>query len=282
MKEQKRAASSKSKGKKSINQKKWPTVVSHAKASRAEQTSGKRQSAIDKKRQELNQQLSDLRLPEVIHPKFSLTTEHSRVHNLLTIRHANIGYANDKKVLEDVNLSVGGQERIAICGKNGSGKSTLLKALLGYGDVVTTGDWHLPPSDNVGYLDQHYSTLKPKLLVLEHIMALRPDWSYETVRRHLSDFLFRENEAVMQRAVNLSGGEKARASLSMIAAKTPKLLVLDEVTNNLDLETKMHVIQVLKAYPGALIVVSHEMDFLNAIDIDCFYSINKHALKPDE
>jgi ATPase subunit of ABC transporter with duplicated ATPase domains len=77
----------------------------------------------------------------------------------------------------------------------------------------------------------------------------------------------------MQVAANLSGGEKAHASLSMIAAKTPRLLILDEITNNLDLETKEHVIQVLKEYPGAMIIVSHEEDFLEAIDVCHTYTI---------
>ena len=71
----------------------------------------------------------------------------------------------------------------------------------------------------------------------------------------------------------LSGGEKARLSLAQIAARTPKLLILDEITNNLDLETKQHVVQVLKAYPGAMIVISHDEDFLQEIEIDNYYQI---------
>ena len=101
----------------------------------------------------------------------------------------------------------------------------------------------------------------------------RPDWHEVDARRYLNDFLFRRNEEVMQLAAKLSGGEKARASLSLIAAKTPRLLILDEITNNLDLETKEHVIQVLKEYPGAMIIVSHEEDFLQEIGIDHIYTI---------
>ena len=77
----------------------------------------------------------------------------------------------------------------------------------------------------------------------------------------------------MQVSAHLSGGEKARLSLSMIAAKTPRMLILDEITNNLDLETKAHVTQVLKAYPGAMMIISHEEDFLEAIEIDHAYTI---------
>ena len=73
----------------------------------------------------------------------------------------------------------------------------------------------------------------------------------------------------------LSGGEKARLSLTQIAAKTPKLLILDEITNNLDLETKEHVVQVLKAYPGAIIVISHDPDFLEEIEISEVVDVNK-------
>ena len=117
-------------------------------------------------------------------------------------------------------------------------------------------------------LNQHYSNLKPNTSVIQHIQDLRQDWTEIEARRHLSGFLFRKNEEVMQVCANLSGGEKARLSLSMIAAKTPRIIILDEITNNLDLETKEHVIQVLKEYPGAMIIVSHEEDFLEAIDID--------------
>jgi hypothetical protein len=66
---------------------------------------------------------------------------------------------------------------------------------------------------------------------------------------------------------------KARLSLSLIAAQTPMLLILDKITNNLDLETKEHVVDVLKKYPGAMNIVSHEMDFLQAIGIDHMITI---------
>lgn len=73
----------------------------------------------------------------------------------------------------------------------------------------------------------------------------------------------------------LSGGEKARLSLAQIAARTPKLLILDEITNNLDLETRGHVIEVLKNYPGAMIVISHEADFLKEIGINEAVNVGK-------
>jgi ATPase subunit of ABC transporter with duplicated ATPase domains len=124
-------------------------------------------------------------------------------------------------------------------------------------------------------LDQHYGTLSPEKTVLETIAELVPTWTHIEVRRHLNDFLFRKNEEVNSLVAQLSGGEKARLSLAQIAAKTPKLLILDEITNNLDLETKEHVAQVLRAYPGAMIIISHDADFLEGIGISEVVDVGK-------
>ena len=75
------------------------------------------------------------------------------------------------------------------------------------------------------------------------------------IRRHLNSFLFRKNEEVAALGKTLSGGERARLSLAVIAAQTPNF-ILDEITNNLDLETREHVIEVLREYPGGMIVIS--------------------------
>jgi ATPase subunit of ABC transporter with duplicated ATPase domains len=91
--------------------------------------------------------------------------------------------------------------------------------------------------------------------------------SEKDVRRFLADFLFRSTEEVHASVNTLSGGEKARLSLAQIAASTPNLLILDEITNNLDIETKNYVIDVIREYPGAIIVISHDETFLQAIDI---------------
>lgn len=91
----------------------------------------------------------------------------------------------------------------------------------------------------------------------------------------MTDFLFRKNEEINALVNQLSGGEKARLSLAQIAALTPKLLILDEITNNLDLETKQHVIDVLKNYPAAMIVISHDADFLKEIQISEWFLIEE-------
>ncbi|MDR2603523.1 MAG: hypothetical protein LBC11_03110 [Puniceicoccales bacterium] len=89
----------------------------------------------------------------------------------------------------------------------------------------------------------------------------------------MNDFLFRKNEEIWEDVEDLSGGERAHLSPAKIAARPPKLLILDEITNNLDLETCDHVIQILRQYPGAMIVVSHDETFLKEIKIDKYYPL---------
>jgi len=274
MKEQKRAAKSKAKGEKSIHQRKWPTVVSNAKASRSEETSGRKKSAIDHKKQDLTDRLSNLRLPEIIMPKFSLSSASVGDRTIVSISDGSIGYAEQEPLLQKISLSISSRDRIAIQGDNASGKSTLIKAILDDDSVIKLGNWHAPKIDDIGYLDQHYGTLSAEKTVLEIIAELVPTWTHIEVRRHLNDFLFRKNEEVNSLVAKASGGEKARLSLAQIAARTPKLLILDEITNNLDLETRGHVIEVLKNYPGAMIVISHDADFLNEIGVNAYFKIS--------
>lgn len=278
MKEQKRAAKSKAKGEKSIHQRKWPTIVSTAKAGRAEETSGRKKSAIDHKKQDLTDQLANMRLPEIIVPKFSLNSADIGDRTIVSISDGSIGYWEQEPLLQKISLSIGSRDRIAIQGDNASGKSTLIKAIMDDTCVIKSGNWYAPKISDIGYLDQHYGTLSAEKTVLETIATLMPTWTHIEVRRHLNDFLFRKNEEVNNLVAQLSGGEKARLSLAQIAAKTPRLLILDEVTNNLDLETKEHVAQVLKDYPGTMIIISHDADFLEEIGVDHYFEINNGAL----
>jgi ATPase subunit of ABC transporter with duplicated ATPase domains len=265
MKEQERASKSKDRGAKNISNRKWPTIVSEAKASRAEQTSGKKKSVIDNRKSDLIDSLKSKKLPEVINPKFSITSSEIGNKTLLHIISGSVWYEEGKIIASDINIKISAKDRVAIKGNNGSGKTTILKAILNDKSVQKSGGWYIVDIEEIGYLDQNYSSLNPKNTVFETIQNLMGSWSNNDIREHLNSFLFKKNEAVNTIVRDLSGGEKARLCLAQIAAKTPKLLILDEITNNLDLETKKHVAQVLKDYPGGLMIVSHEDKFLDEI-----------------
>ena len=277
MKEQHRASSSRSKGEKSISQRKWPTVVSNAKAMNASETTGRKKSQIHQKKTMLSEQLSALRLPEIIQPKFSLTAEEVGHRTIVSITDGSVGYQNNI-LLKAIRFDLQSHDRVAIAGANASGKSTFIKAILSDISVDKAGEWLLPKREDVGYLDQHYRTLDAHDSVFETIEKYWPNKTHAEIRQHLNDFLFRKNEEVNALVSSLSGGEKARLCLAQIAAKTPRLLILDEMTNNLDLETREHVIQVLKNYPGAMILISHDEDFLAQVGVGEKYEIQDRWL----
>jgi ATPase subunit of ABC transporter with duplicated ATPase domains len=272
MREQERNKSSRIRGEKHIKKRKWPTIRSHTKMANTVVAGHKRLSQIREKKEVLLDQLSSIYHPEIILPKFSIHANEKQ-SALITIRNASLSYSGQRELISNLNLSVRARERVALSGANGSGKTTLVKAILGDRTLIKTGEWMVPNNEDIGYLDQHYNNLVLDKTVLDLMRDLLPKAPYLEIRKHLNDFLFRKNEEVHTLIANLSGGEKARLSLALIAAKPPKLLILDELTNNLDLETRAHLIQVLLAYAGAMIVISHDEDFLKQIQIETVYQM---------
>jgi ATPase subunit of ABC transporter with duplicated ATPase domains len=273
--EHKRAASSKR-----ANIRENDSILKSKMKETASVTSGKKQGRLASLQKDINQALQHARLPEIITPHFKLDPLHlSPNKTIVEIQDGSCGYA-EHNVLSTINLQIRATEHIAITGANGSGKSTLIKTLLKDPGCLRTGSWHMPAPENIGYLDQQYRTLDPAHSVYETIAHNAPkSWTINDIRTHLNNFLFRKNEEVNASVATLSGGERARLSLALIAARSPTLLLLDEVTNNLDMGTREHVIQVLQAYPGTMIVISHDQDFLERIHIDQTYVAIDGALK---
>ncbi|MDR2860493.1 MAG: ATP-binding cassette domain-containing protein, partial [Elusimicrobiota bacterium] len=248
MKEQERAKHSKERGEKLVSQKRWLPAVGDAKQSSASKTAGKKRFDISGKMSSINEQISNLYIPEIIKPKFSLNAANIGFQTIVSISAGGASYG-DKKIFENLTLSLMSGEHIAVSGDNGCGKTTLFKAILNDSKVTKSGIWDVPDISEIGYLDQHYNNLSDDKTVFETISELLDGYDQAQIRDFLNDFLFRKNEEVNKKAVVLSGGERARLSLAKIAAKTPKLLLLDEITNNIDLETKAHVIEILRDYP---------------------------------
>jgi ATPase subunit of ABC transporter with duplicated ATPase domains len=267
VREQKRAAKSKAAGEKKVKDKRLMKSIGDLKGMKAEVSHGGKLKKIDQKKEALLEQLDQNRLPEIITPKFNIPFQKSYQSTVLAISDASVGYA-DKIVWRNINLSVSSSERVGIIGRNGCGKTTLINAILNNPAVIKTGDWNIPQPKDIGVLDQHYGTLATEDTPIDVISKAAPYWEYSEIRRHLNDFLFRKNEEVNEKVKNLSGGERARLSLAQIAAAPPKLLILDEITNNLDLETYDHVVQILSEYTGAMLVISHDESFLLNIKID--------------
>jgi ATPase subunit of ABC transporter with duplicated ATPase domains len=171
-------------------------------------------------------------------------------------------------VLEGVTLRIVGPERVAVIGPNGSGKTTLLELAVGRREP-DVGSVRRLPDGEIAWLDQDGVDLVPELSVLENFRAFHPDLDETGIRYALARFLF-SHEAALQAAGTLSGGQRMRASLACILGgeRPPALLVLDEPTNHLDLDALESLESALRSYRGALLVASHDGEFLEAIGIE--------------
>ncbi|MCJ8052083.1 ATP-binding cassette domain-containing protein [Shinella curvata] len=184
---------------------------------------------------------------------------------VLKIDTVTAGYVPERPVLRDLSLAITGPERLAVTGPNGSGKTTLLRLVTGQvqplqGSVCVFTDFAL--------LDQRVSLLDAGLSIRDNFRRLNPETDENDCRAALARFMFRA-DAALQIAGSLSGGQLLRAGLACVlgGGRPPPLLILDEPTNHLDISSIEAVEAGLRAYDGALLVVSHDESFLQAIAI---------------
>ncbi|SFS59465.1 ABC-F family ATP-binding cassette domain-containing protein [Lutibacter maritimus] len=169
----------------------------------------------------------------------------------------------DKHVLENVNLLIERNSKIAFVGQNGQGKSTLAKIMVG--EIAHGGHLKLGHNVEIGYFAQNQSEyLDPEKTVLEIMEDAATDSNRAKVRDMLGAFLF-GGEAVDKKAKMLSGGERNRLALCKLLLSPFNVLIMDEPTNHLDIASKNVLKQALKNFNGTLILVSHDRDFLQGL-----------------
>jgi ATPase subunit of ABC transporter with duplicated ATPase domains len=179
---------------------------------------------------------------------------------------------NSRRIAElrgtDGTFVLQGPERVALVGPNGVGKTTLLEQLVYCRPPVADRAAGALHADRVGYLPQRLDGLDNDATVLDTVLAAAPAARPVEVRNQLARFLLRG--ATVERPVgSLSGGERFRVSLArlLLADPPPQLLVLDEPTNNLDLQSVDQLVDALRAYRGAVLVVSHDDVFLGRLEL---------------
>ncbi|MES2058541.1 MAG: ABC-F family ATP-binding cassette domain-containing protein [Pseudomonadota bacterium] len=243
-----------------------PRILIGARKNRAESTSGEHARLADRLRADAAEtaaaaraQVEVLRTMSVILSSTGLAANRT----VLEIDRVTAGYAPDQPVLRDLSLTISGPERIAVTGRNGSGKTTLLSLITGalhpWTGTVRVGT-------RFALLDQRASLLDPARSIRDNFVRLNDLADDNACRAALARFMFRAS-AADQIVSTLSGGQMLRAGLACIlgGVKPPALLILDEPTNHLDLDSIEAVETGLRAYDGALLVVSHDEAFLEAI-----------------
>jgi ATPase subunit of ABC transporter with duplicated ATPase domains len=167
-------------------------------------------------------------------------------------------------VFGDFDMLVRRKERWCVMGVNGAGKSTLLKLIAG-ATQPDSGTAALGAGVKLGYFAQHsMDLLNPDHSVWDSLIGKFPKGSIGSLRSIAGAFGF-SDEAIEKQCRFLSGGEKARLILALMLYDPPNFLVLDEPTNHLDLDTKAMLVEVLKAYEGTMLIVSHDRYFLRAL-----------------
>ena len=182
---------------------------------------------------------------------------------MLELRHVQKGYG-DIRVFKEADASLLAGDRILLVGANGAGKSTLLKLLAGT-ERPDEGVVQPRPSTRVAWFAQDQAkTLNPEHTVLDAVAEADPLLNEQRLRTALGAMLF-SGDDVHKLVGVLSGGERSRVALAKILLQRANLLLLDEPTNHLDVETKEALVNALGAWSGALVLVSHDRVFANAV-----------------
>ncbi|RRT93718.1 ribosomal protection-like ABC-F family protein [Empedobacter falsenii] len=237
----------------------------------AENSTSKLKSVHAEKIGGLSQDLQELRssLPDIDKMKFGF--DNSALHKgkiLFTATGINFGYDNQPLWSDNLNFQITSRERIALKGKNGSGKTTLIKLILG--DIETqTGKIYRADNKSV-YIDQDYSLLDNQLKVYEQAQQFNSSALQEhEIKIRLNRFLFTKDDWDKP-CIALSGGERMRLLLCCLTinSQSPDIIILDEPTNNLDIQNVEILTTAINEYQGTLIVVSHDETFLEQINIE--------------
>ncbi|QDZ14891.1 ABC-F family ATP-binding cassette domain-containing protein [Humibacter ginsenosidimutans] len=245
-------------------EKRVPKIVAHGRRMQAEVSAGKLRTEVAGKEEMARQALDAAghRVRDDASMKIALPDP-----GLSTARRiATLGDSSRSWAIQ-------GPERVALIGRNGVGKTTLLRKLLpGSADAAFDPNPEARAhahTDRIGYLSQRVDGLDDAASVVENVAAAAPSVPEKELRNQLARFLIRG--AAMDRPVGaLSGGERFRVALAtlLLADPAPHLVVLDEPTNNLDLDTVDQLVNALRAYRGAVIVVSHDDAFLGQLGLD--------------
>jgi ATPase subunit of ABC transporter with duplicated ATPase domains len=246
-----------------------PKILLDAKRDRSERTAGAIGQRAERQRLEAAEALSGaeaefervetltLRLPSTGLPAGRIALAFERI---------DFAYPDRPAVIHDFSLTITGPERVALVGSNGAGKSTLLR--LATGDIEPTSGSVQRPIASV-MLDQNVDFLDPALSIVENFRRINPEASLNHAHAVLARFLYR-NHGALKPVHALSGGEMLRAGLACVLGGTtpPGLLILDEPTNHLDLDSITAIEAALRDFDGALLIASHDQDFLDAVKIE--------------
>ncbi|MBO9558529.1 MAG: ABC-F family ATP-binding cassette domain-containing protein [Caulobacter sp.] len=246
-----------------------PKILLGAQAERAENSGAREGRLADRASQDAAQarEAADAKVERLRRLAFDLPScGLAAGKTVLDFDGVGFAYPDGPPVLSNLSFRLTGPERVALVGGNGAGKSTLIRLATG-GLEPTSGA--IARGVTAALLDQRAAVLDETQTILENFRRLNPAAGANEAHAALARFLFR-NVAAHQTVGSLSGGERLRAALAcvLMSADPPKLLILDEPTNHLDLDSVEAVENALAGYDGALLIASHDEEFLEAVGVE--------------
>ena len=194
--------------------------------------------------------------------RINFQSERPSGKEVLILRDLTIGYPT-KTMVHDISLQINKGDRVAVIGQNGIGKSTLLKTVMKE-LKPKKGSIKYGASLDIGYYDQELQGLDPGKTVIDTVWDRHKTMPEKDVRSILASFLFTAKD-IDKTVGQLSGGQKARLTLTVLSLEHNNFLLMDEPTNHLDLEAKEVLEQALQNYDGTLLFVSHDRYFINQL-----------------
>lgn len=239
---------------------------------RSEKGVGNVKKKHDAKRSELTKSLQSLQT--TTHKTINLPLDSKSRKGGLILETKSLSVVIDSRALiKNVNLRIAYGDRLAILGDNGSGKTVLVKKLM---EEITNPTPHISRVGNgvaaISYIDQQYEMVVPNQTVFENLEKSMSTIDPELIYKQLGRFQFPDYYA-HKKAGELSGGETARLAFAIATIKPLDLMILDEPTNNVDIETVDILIDALNDFKGSLIVISHDTSFLESLRIQTTYTI---------
>lgn len=182
---------------------------------------------------------------------------------LVQLEHGTVGYEPGHPILQNLNLRIDNDDRIALLGQNGNGKSTFAKLISGR-LAPLSGEFRAHKQLSIGFFAQHQlDELAPNRTPYDYIAELMPEASEAARRARIGAAGFGVERA-NNTCATLSGGEKARLLLLLATFHAPNILILDEPTNHLDVDSREALIQALNSFEGAIIMISHDRHLIDA------------------
>ncbi|GAA1517354.1 ABC-F family ATP-binding cassette domain-containing protein [Kribbella lupini] len=243
-------------------EKKASQLVDQANKMRAKATKATAAQGMLKRAEKLMAGLEDVRASDRV-AKIAFPTPAPCGKTPLMAKELSKSYGS-LEIFTDVDLAIDRGSRVVVLGLNGAGKTTLLRVLSGI-EKSDTGEVIDGHGLKLGYYAQEHETLDVNRTVLENMKSAAPDLNETQARSVLGSFLFSGDDADKPARV-LSGGEKTRLALATLVVSAANVLLLDEPTNNLDPASRAEVLNAIRSYTGAIVLVTHDEGAVEALE----------------